>query len=344
MMRSARLIRLYVLLFLCCVCFFPPSAQAFTLIGEQQEIEMGRNMAKEAEKQFGLVNDPELQARVQRIGLSLAKASDRPGLPYTFKVLNSKEINAFACPGGYVFVFKGLVDAMPSDEELAGVIGHEVGHIVKRHAIRQLEKSLGMTLLLALLTRGQGLELQGVAIEAIMAGYSRADEREADYLGFVHTYKAGYNPYSMMMSMRKLAEMNQTYHNDLFSDHPESQARVNSIQNYLNDYKIRPKIIELPNGSVRVVDGEWKLPPLYGAYQGYKTFNRACLLAGNLYRLTQRKDYSPDCYILDSDGHSVTVYYNEQVVITLTEADAAPQNMSLMELAGVYLEKLKEWK
>ena len=90
----------------------PPAAEAL-LIGTKQEIEIGKGVANDLEKKYGLVNDPALQARVARLGASIVAVSDRKDLPYTFKVLNSKEVNALAVPGGYIYLFKGLIDYMP---------------------------------------------------------------------------------------------------------------------------------------------------------------------------------------------------------------------------------------
>lgn len=103
---------------------------------------MGRETAMALEAQYGVVQDYELQERVNRIGQSLVAVSDRQDLEYTFKVLNCDEVNALACPGGFVYVFKGLIDYMPSDSELAGVLGHEVSHIVEKHTVHQIEKQL----------------------------------------------------------------------------------------------------------------------------------------------------------------------------------------------------------
>lgn len=334
------------------VCFivmiglwFVPVAEA-ALIGTQDEINIGRDVGKQLEKEYGLVDDPELQARVTRIGMSIVAVCDRKELPYSFKVLNSKEVNALAAPGGFIYIFKGLVDLMPSDDELAGVIGHEVGHVVKRHTVRQMEKSLGMSVLFAVLFGERGAFLQSLAYNAIMAGYSREDEREADHMGFIHSYRAGYNPYSMLLGLIKLSELDQKYHYDLFSDHPEGQARIAAVQNYLNEAKVRPRVVELQNGkAAQVVDGEWKLPPLSATVNGYKPVQRAYFAAGTVYRIGQLPDYSPDKYILDYDGTNVIVYYDDRVVITLAPQDASDQggDLTLMDLAGTFIEQLKNW-
>ncbi len=322
-----------------------PVAQAGTLISTKDEIEMGRNVAKQVEKQYGLLDDPALQERVDRIGRRLVAVCDRQDLPYTFKVLNSKEVNAFAVPGGFIYVYKGLIDLMPSDEELAGVIGHEIGHIVKRHSVRQIEKGLGMNILFGVLFGDRGALLQNLAYNAIMAGYSRTDEREADYLGFVHTYRAGYNPYSMLIGLEKLATMDQKYHYDLFSDHPEGQARIKAVEGYIKDQNISPTVNEGTDGkAAQVVDGDWSLPPITAEYAGYKPAYRAYFVAGTLFRLRQLPDYNPDKYILDHDENGITVYYDDRSVITLTSQDAAAQNMSVMDLAAEYLTKLRSWR
>lgn len=322
-----------------------PKAEAGSLISKDQEISIGRDVAKQLEKQYGLVDDPALQERVNRIGQSLVAVCDRKDLPYSFKVLNSKEVNAMAAPGGYVYVFKGLIDLMPSDDELAGVIGHEVGHVVARHTVKQMEKSLGIGILFGVIFGDRGLMLQNLAFNAIMAGYSRDDEREADRLGFMHSYKAGYNPYSMMIGLQKLSEMDQKYHYDLFSDHPEGRARVALVQKYMDEAKIKPQAIVLEDGKgAQVVDGDWKLPPIYASYDGYKAQYRAEFAAGSLYRLSQLADYSSDKFITDSDGTNCTIYYDDQKVITLTPEDAATTGISVMDLAGTYIQTIKEWK
>lgn len=342
MVKIQRFFLCWIVIMLACTLGLA-KAEAITLIGEKQEIEIGRSAAKEVEKEYSLVKDDALQARVQKIGSDLVAVCDRPKLPYTFKVLDNKEVNAFCLPGGFIYIFKGLVDQMPSDEELAGVIGHELGHVVRRHAVKQMEKNLGLTIGSALLLGQKTGALALVAKDMLMAGFSREDEREADHLGFVHVFKAGYNPYSNLISMKKLAEGDQPYDYGLFADHPESQRRVKALESEIYASKIYPAVKELDNGAAQIVDGAWSLPVLYADNNGYKPLYRAYFAAGNLYLVRKMPDYNADKYILDSDGENVTVYYENRAIITLTSQDAASQNMTLMDFAGLYVDRLKSW-
>jgi hypothetical protein len=320
-----------------------PCAQA-SIISTKSEINIGRDVGNQLEKKYGVVDDPALQERVTKIGMKMVAVSDRKDLPYSFKVLNSKDINAMAAPGGFIYIFKGLIDLMPSDDELAGVIGHEIGHVVKRHSVKQIEKNLLLNVGFIAVFGDKAAILQNLAMNAIMAGYSRSDEREADYLGYVHSSKAGYNPYSMMMGLRKLSSLEQGYQHDLFSDHPEGKERVALVQQHLDKDRVHPKAQLAPNGkSGLVVDGTWQLPTIDAEYGGYKPLYRAYFVAGSLYRISQLPNYNPDRYILDYDGTNVIVEYDDVQIITITPEDAMSHDMSAMDLAGAYVDKLKEW-
>jgi len=334
--------RLVSLTLLAAIAGWLPTAEA-ALIGTKDEIEIGRSTAAKLEKQYGLVQDKELQDRIARIGARIAAVSDRKDITYTFKVLNSEEINALAVPGGYIYLFKGLTDYMQTDEEIAGIIGHEVGHISKRHTVRQIEKGLGMSVLFGVLFGGRGAILQDLAMNAIMAGYSRSDEREADQLGYYYTVKTGYNPYSMLMGLQKLNELPQKSNYGLFSSHPEPEARVNLVKSYISKAKISPAVTVNKNGTAQVTDRGLAPPPFTAAYRGNKPLNRAYFTAGALYLASRTAGFSGDRFILDSDGANITVYYDDREIVTLTPLDASNAGVSLDELAGRYVEAFKSW-
>ncbi len=338
--RAARF--LFGLALLVNIAGWLPPAQA-SWISTQAEIDMGRSAAKEIEKQYGLVQDQQLQERVARIGNRIAAVCDRPDLPYTFKVLNVKEINAFALPGGFIYICKGLIDYMPSDDELAGVIGHEVGHVVKRHTVHQIEKSMEYGLLLAVLTKGTGggIPMQ-LLMGVIMAGFSREDERQADQLGFVHTMRAGYNPYSMLITLQRLGDLDVKANYDLFADHPEPDVRIKLMNGYLSDAKIPIQAVQQGKGAQVVGDG-LNLPPLYATYKSYKPLYRAYFAAGALYLLTKLPDLSGDRFIVDSDGIFNTVLYDDRPVVVLTPQDASANNTTLDGLTEQYVNALKAW-
>lgn len=337
--------RIVLVAFACVLIMYGlmPCAEA-SIISTKQEISIGQDVGKQLEKKYGLVDDPALQERVTRIGMKLVAVSDRKDLPYSFKVLNSKEINAMAAPGGFVYIFKGLIDLMPSDDELAGVIGHEIGHVVKRHSVKQIEKNMVWNLGFMAVFGDKGAILQNLAMNAIMAGYSRSDEREADYLGYLHSSKAGYNRYSMMMGLLKLSSLNQKYQNDLFSDHPEGKERIALVQKYLDNDGVHPKVQAAADGkSALVVDGTWQLPVINTQYSGYQPLYRAYFVAGSLYRISQLADYNPDRYILNYEDSNIRVTYDDIGIITITPEEAISHNLEVIDLAGMYVDKLKEW-
>ena len=323
----------------------PPAAEAF-LIGTKQEIELGRGVAADLEKKYGVVNDPELQARVARIGAAIAAVSDRKDIPYQFKVLNSKDVNALAVPGGYIYLFKGLVDYMPSDHELAGIIGHEVGHIVKRHTVAQIERSLAVSVLFAIVFGNSNSAILGELVgNALMAGYSREAERDADKLGVVHTMRAGFNPYSMLVGMEKLEAMSGKSNYGLFSTHPDTVNRVNAIRGQINnEFKVRPMVAE-KDKSAQVVDGAWSLPAFHAKYAGYTPRMRAHLAAGKIYRVTNLLDYSSDKLYVNDLDNAMAVYYDEdrEPVAVVTPQDASANGLPGMnDMAQLIVVRIRE--
>ena len=323
--------------------FLAPQAEA-GLISKEEEINMGRDTARQLEAQYGLYQDPAAQDRVNRIGQSLVAVCGRKDLPYTFKILNADEINAMACPGGFVYVFKGLLDYMPSDAELAGVLGHEIGHVVKRHTVNQIEKNMWTTIGLIIATGGRDIGLASMASQALAAGYSRTDERGADKEGFTYSVRAGYNPYSMMLTLRKLDDLSKqqkTPNYGLWSDHPEPEERVAVITKMQAPLQIKPSVKVNADGSATVSEGSWNFN-LTSGHGNDKPEYRAMALAGGLWCVRQRGQIDPNRFIVDDEGAQATIYYDDIQILTVYNLDAGSFG-SAGAYAGACTDLLRQW-
>ena len=186
--------------------------QDFVMISESQEVQMGREYNAQILKQYSIYSDEELQEYVQSIGESLALKSHRPNLLYRFTVLDSPDINAFALPGGYIYINRGLMSYLSSEEELAAVLGHEIGHVTARHSVRQYSQSQLLGLLSAAVEVNSGRtagNIANLASGALLSGYGRDMELEADDLGAQYIFQDGYSPQGMyeVLSVLKDQEM-----------------------------------------------------------------------------------------------------------------------------------------
>jgi MAF protein len=207
-----------------------------------KEVQMGVAIAKEVESQYKLVDDPLVQKRVQDIGKKIAAASDRREIDYYFKVLEDDEINAFALPGGFVYVNKGLLEKVSNDDELACILGHEVGHIVARHGIKKLQAIMGYSLirvLTAVASRSaEAVTAADLAFTEILLGYGREDELVADQLGSRYAKKAGYNPRSMITFLERLEDINRRKpprQLSYFKTHPYVPDRIREVKQELGE-------------------------------------------------------------------------------------------------------------
>lgn len=176
--------------------------QQLSFYNEAEEIEMGRQADEEIIASVGLYDDPELQAYIEDLGQRLAAESERPGLPWSFKVMDDPAVNAFALPGGYIYVTRGLLSHMESEAELSGVLGHEIGHVTARHGVNQASKQmLAMVGLgLAVLIDDDLVQVAGVAAAGfglLFLKYGRDDERQADDLGLRYMSRSGFDPRAM---------------------------------------------------------------------------------------------------------------------------------------------------
>ena len=219
--------------------------QDFVVLSEEQEIQMGREYNAQILRQYQIYEDEKIQSYVQSIGESLAKKSHRPNLIYRFTVLDSPEINAFALPGGYIYINRGLMAYMSSEEELAAVLGHEIGHVTARHSVRQYSQAQLMGLLSAAIEINSGRtagDLANLASGALLSGYGREMELEADDLGAQYIYQDGYSPQGMYdvlavlkdqeIYSKKVAKQRgvepRNYHG-VFASHPSNDKRLQEV-------------------------------------------------------------------------------------------------------------------
>ena len=226
-----------------------PSARAqFFGLSEQQEIALGRQVEAQVASKPGFVNDPERTRRVAGLAIRLAKVSERPNLPWTYHIVRDDSVNAFAAPGGFVFVNRGLLAFVKSKDELAFVLGHETVHVAHRHAVqlaqRNMEVQFGAVLLTQLVFGGSwtAYQLSQIATGLIGAKFSRDDEFEADHYGVIYARKAGFDPTASLTFFEHLQQVERTQPGALahaFEDHPETPARIKAIRAQLQSMGYR---------------------------------------------------------------------------------------------------------
>lgn len=207
----------------------------------QQEVQLGRQYAAEINRELPIVQNPEIHGYINQLGEGIARRVDPRGIDYTFYVVNAAGVNAFAVPGGFIYVNRGLVERADNMSELAGVLAHEIGHVVERHSVEQLQKAQNANLLASvvygvLLQRPpSGVEQVGIQVggSAIFAGFSRDAEREADIQAVGYLVTSGINPRGMPSFFRKLMEerrRNPSTVEQWFSTHPLTEERIDLVE------------------------------------------------------------------------------------------------------------------
>ena len=339
-----KLYKLFLALVLACAFLVGVQPVEAGMISVEQEVKMGEETAQALEAKYGLSQDYYLNERVNRIGQRLAAVCGRNDISYSFKVLNANEVNALACPGGFIYVFKGLLDYMPTDTELAGVLGHEVGHVAKKHTVHSIEKQLWTSLILIAATRGQGLGLVQAAQQALFAGYSRTDERGADKEGVNNTIKAGFNPYAMLITVQKLDDLSKQgggANYGLFSSHPEPEERVKRVMKQLKAYNIHPDVNITDDDHAYVTEGNWRFD-INQSIGNTKAKYRAYMLAGGLWNVRQRGKINPNYFVVRDNGSYAHIYYDDIQILTLYTQDAGAWG-SAGAYAGACVDMLRNW-
>jgi predicted Zn-dependent protease len=215
-------------------------------VSQQQEVELGQQESAQIQQQLPLVQDAVINQYVSALGNQIASKTSRADLQWQFYVVNTDVVNAFALPGGIVYVNRGVLERADRMDELAGVMAHEIEHVVRRHSVKQMEQMQGANVGVALacsLTNVCNNQAAAAAINvggtAIFAKFSRTDEVQADEGGFRNVINAGINPEGMLSFFQKLlAEEQQSGSSGAasswFSDHPGTQDRIQDIQNMLS--------------------------------------------------------------------------------------------------------------
>jgi predicted Zn-dependent protease len=205
----------------------------------QQDIELGREVAKDAENQLELIKLADANAYITALGQQLvSKAPNENKFPFTFKIVNDRSINAFALPGGPIYIHRGAIEAADNEAQLAGVMGHEIGHIILRHGTNQATKAQfgqgALGILGAILGNGAAGQIAAVGggflANSVLLKYSRAAETESDLMGTQILYDLGYEPKAMSEFFEKLAtEHKGSKAEEFFSNHPIPENRVTKV-------------------------------------------------------------------------------------------------------------------
>jgi predicted Zn-dependent protease len=222
-----------------------PAAQlnlkpGFNLFSKQQDIDAGKQAAADADKQLPLVNDAQVLGYLNKLGRRLTQFEPLPAdYPWTFKVVNTKDINAFALPGGYIYVNRGTIESAESDAQLAGVVAHETGHVVMRHGTHQASQIMlaqaPLSILGGMLGQGGSLIGQlaqmgiGFGVNSVLLHNSRTAESQADEIGTYVLYHAGYDPHAMAQFFQIIEKKYPSRTAQFFSDHPNPGNRIQAV-------------------------------------------------------------------------------------------------------------------
>lgn len=219
-----------------CATTGPGGKKSLIFIGSGTEVSMGKQAEAQVLARSKVFGDTAWQNYANKIGQSVAQFSERKDVAYSFTVLESKEINAFALPGGPLFIYTGLLKLMDDEAELAAVLGHEIGHVDGRHAVRQMQPVVGLSAIEALAFGDKSPAAQqalNLVLSIALTGYSRSHELEADRFGLIYMNKAGYDSQGAIRMFQKLAgeeKGERSVFEKLAASHPETKERIAKLE------------------------------------------------------------------------------------------------------------------
>jgi predicted Zn-dependent protease len=217
---------------------------------DKEERQLGENVSLRLRQRFGVVQDKELTKYVALVGTVVAQQSSRPTLQWTFIVLDTDGVNAYAAPGGFVHITRGLLGLIKNEAELAGVLGHEVTHVADKHTIRAIQRSKGMDIAADYGTSNAGWTTEQLTkmgdklFQHVFEGqWSQGDENDADHGGVIDANKAGYDPHGLATALEKVDARNaaSTGHNGWFASHPDTKDRINKVTKQISSEKLTSK-------------------------------------------------------------------------------------------------------
>ncbi|MCX6827496.1 MAG: M48 family metallopeptidase [candidate division Zixibacteria bacterium] len=223
---------LIAIFFLGCAVTGPGGRKSLIFIGTDTEVNIGKSMDNSIRKDNRILSDTLWQKYISEIGQKIVSVCDRNDLQYHFAIVDSNIVNAFATPGGYLYFYSGLLRQMDNEAELAAVVAHEISHVVARHGIKRLQATIGVSLAGQIVFgKNPGVleQVTNIGLGLTFAGYSRANENEADNLGIQYMTKAGYDPKATLTMFKKLALLskdNPDFFEKLSMSHPDTQERI----------------------------------------------------------------------------------------------------------------------
>lgn len=257
-----------VSLFLACATTGPGGKKDLILISDAQEVSLGQEFDNTVKADAKILADQRWQDYFNEIGQRIVSVSDRQNIEYHFTVIESDDINAFATPGGFVYIYTGLLRIIDNEAQLAAVTSHEISHVVARHSIKRLQQVLGVSILYEIVLGESSTEVVdaaiGLGLQVALSGYSRGYEKEADQYGVIYMERAGFNPIGAKELFTNMQAASggageRSFFENMFASHPETNVRIENVTAQAAAYS--QQVLNRDKGRTRYQQMKQLLPP-----------------------------------------------------------------------------------